>query len=447
MSVLKTKVDAKIGADNTFKRLADLWKEGLDDTSKTDWLKWDFWKAGNTLDAYVDYLVASGNTDEHGFIERSYKEVYWPKRDYNTSGKWRDDYGWWGNAFVNVAKNFDHLGISNNDTTRDDYISAAKNCWTCLRDNADKNWNYGMRYPDVPVNIGAGWCAWNNDGAEKYWNSKNPSTDFQPTPNTVTNLGFLSLSFGLKNLVSINDPDYKEYNVAALNGITKWFFTLSKESHKSGKNMLFNDVLLVRETPNPWAHQKWCFDLARGWSADQGVFIHVLLEGINSGDSATIDYSKKMLLTLLEGYQTVSENSTKNTLIADSEFREFKTKPLTPGLDSNLSNFNDNYCTGPGVFMRYVSNAINKLNFDNKHKDVVELIKQSIVISSIRALENQNEKDHQVLYWYGDIKDSPYYTFYKDAVGKQKYIWPFAFQVAALDLFVALMKVTKAESS
>ena len=152
----------------------------------------------------------------------------------------------------------------------------------------------------------------------------------------------------------------------------------------------------MRETPNPWAHQKWCFDLARGWSADQGVFIHVLLEGINSGDSATIDYSKKMLLTLLEGYQTVSENSTKNTLIADSEFREFKTKPLTPGLDSNLSNFNDNYCTGPGVFMRYVSNAINKLNFDNKHKDVVELIKQSIVISSIRALENQNEKDHQV---------------------------------------------------
>ena len=59
-----------------------------------------YWHSGNTLDAYVTYLVQAGQKDAAGIIASSLVLFHTPPDPPPQGGKqhdiwWRDDYGWW----------------------------------------------------------------------------------------------------------------------------------------------------------------------------------------------------------------------------------------------------------------------------------------------------------------------------------------------------------------
>src|SRR5262245_59835194 len=77
-----------------------------------------FWHAGNTLDTCVTYLVQANQKDSDPnlqFVSRgrvifSTSQGIYPKEDPGPGTPdhptwWRDDYGWWGIAFLNAVQN------------------------------------------------------------------------------------------------------------------------------------------------------------------------------------------------------------------------------------------------------------------------------------------------------------------------------------------------------
>src|SRR5690242_15948352 len=62
----------------------------------------NFWFGGNALHAYLDYLFRAGETDTNQILPTANK-IY--QSMSNNPGWWRDDYGWWGIAFVVAINN------------------------------------------------------------------------------------------------------------------------------------------------------------------------------------------------------------------------------------------------------------------------------------------------------------------------------------------------------
>jgi hypothetical protein len=162
---LPPKTDVEQWAQKTFDRLCYFWEIGLakaknQDENKKGWLFGDYWKAGNTLDAAINYLVVTRKTDETSLVQRSHDYVYFPREKY-PHGAWRDDYGWWGNAFVNAYKNSKNLGLTDNLRTK--CRAAAENCWKVLDTSARENESYKSK----AKYIGEGYAAWNEPNSTK----------------------------------------------------------------------------------------------------------------------------------------------------------------------------------------------------------------------------------------------------------------------------------------
>jgi hypothetical protein len=106
---------ARSQADNVFSRLLTLWNDGLNQARwRSGWLWNDFWKAGNTLDAAVNYFVlrnpSNTKSTAPSLIDKSLTYLF-DKRRFGT-GPWRDDYNWYGKAFANAYRNATVLGLS-----------------------------------------------------------------------------------------------------------------------------------------------------------------------------------------------------------------------------------------------------------------------------------------------------------------------------------------------
>src|SRR5262249_4083924 len=92
---LPSKIDVEACADAIFLRLWDHWETGLKMEHDYDmWLYNDFWKAGNTLDAAINYyVVRKPDTTKEDFpkiadiVQKSYDSIF---RDYvpYPKGKW-----------------------------------------------------------------------------------------------------------------------------------------------------------------------------------------------------------------------------------------------------------------------------------------------------------------------------------------------------------------------
>src|SRR5262245_60249962 len=101
-----------------FNRLADLYK--------TDDFALYFWFGGYALHTCLDYGVNAGNQPE------SVREILSLARTvFGRYGRqpnwWRDDFGWWGNAFLRALNNRESLGYD--DQTFTEVLGDATYCW------------------------------------------------------------------------------------------------------------------------------------------------------------------------------------------------------------------------------------------------------------------------------------------------------------------------------
>ena len=70
-----------------------------------------FWHAGNTLDTYVNYLVAAKQKDDQQIVSMSQSIFQSVKGTPDKPIWWRDDYGWWGISFLNAVANATALNL------------------------------------------------------------------------------------------------------------------------------------------------------------------------------------------------------------------------------------------------------------------------------------------------------------------------------------------------
>lgn len=430
-------------ADKTYELLLPVWEDGLDQGADGyGWLLADYWKGGNTLDAVINYLCTSGLQDTRKFVERSLK-LYGHKSKYPDGGAWRDDYGWWGKAFVNAYINAKKLGLD--DATTKKCLAEADNCWTILNKSASENQSYGKGFDTAKKLVGAAYCAWNNDGAAEYFKSDTSRFLDPHTPNSITNAGYLAISTELRD-----NPNIK-YRSVISTCYEEWLLMAFEFSASGFPNALLNDYSLIRETVRPDMHMNWCFDLDRAWSADQGIYIYNMLVATSKESflpPAIKTRIQKLLDRLLSWYSPYPLNGDKNaptrswnSLIVDGIFRDFETKTIPSFLDANLSNYNNNYVTGPGVFTRYLGNGFALLSDQYK-----ELFRPILEKSATSAWENRDQNTDQIRCWYAPFEKSPYWQYYQwdkehnNERDPDNKLWELAPQVAGLDLFVACLK-------
>lgn len=442
-------------AKEIFDGLDQIWD--LDNAKAGHWLYEDYWKCGNTLDAVLTYLAlnpAGINVPEKtkSLIDLCSTNVFEPryqhKIDTGSEVPWRDDFGWWGLAWVNALQHANELRIDSDKykEIRALCMTNAINCWKILNDSAlDSLAYYDMQKkngskPDELERLqyaGAGYTPWNNKTISDYENARKNNDEFTCVPNTVTVTGFCALSLALYRLT--NDTSYSN----ALANSLYWCNELLKDAH------LISQTYLVYETANPAVHKPWCNDVSRGWTADQGAFIDLCIKASKVAETPKYAYLKPILNNLI---QTVLApyGGTKHILIGDDLIlREYKTVPLPVDGDWNWGNFNDNYATGPGVFARYVGRFYNEVT--SGYNDAKKKLATVIDKSAEGAWQHRKTKDasqsyEKILCWYMDITDKtcPYEPYYGYAGGKDKpnqNIWDFALQSAGLDLYTAQIKI------
>jgi hypothetical protein len=431
-----TEKDARDRAKDIFDVLLPLWNQGINrlgtppETYSQDWLYDDFWKAGNTLDGAVSYLFSTLQYDVMAdLVNRSYTIIF-NARAFISDNIWRDDYGWWGVGFINAYAYLN--GIAKHKATAALCLNAAKRCWDeKLVLSAQENEKYASRfklddqkYKEIR-DAGGGYGVWNNDSVEKYMADKT----LERVPNTVTNGGFWALSCYLWE--QVGDEKY----LTAMAKTLDWFYYFFEVTNQ-GENSLFNKASLYRETANPWVHtQKWCYDQSRAWTADQGAILYCLWkcqQYVRDKDDKGRDRNKlaeQLYSEFLKGFEHDGKGNTVNGLAKDFVIREYETKPIPDGYDSNCSNYNDNYSTGSGVMMRYFGRIADPAF----QKKIAPFIAKSTEAAWSR------KQAGWITSWNNDFDDpTKYQKYYPFANGnKNQAIWKLAFQVSALDLFTA----------
>jgi len=432
--------DAQLWADTTFNRLLSLWNEGLNDAANNrGWLWDDFWKAGNTLDCVLNYLVvrqpANTKVIAPDLLNRSltnlFDKLHYPSNPYH----WRDDYGWWGNALMTAYTNAEALGIEAKPELKERCLRAAiDECWNKLKENAEDNRNY--KSPFDRSMFGEGYAAWNDHNAHDYEYDESgsprvkPEETYMPVPNSVTNFGFWALS--IKLFEELDNKDSQSKYLESMRDTTDWLNTYDS------RNLMFNHCDLINETPNPEAHKYWCaVDKGRrdrAWTADQGAFLYCVLKTLqneppNSPRRKNLEgWLERFAIGFLDGSNTLID---KNKVL-----REYDFNPPVRN-DDNSSNFNDNYCTGPGVLMRYLGYAMPMLTVTELKPYFTEVIS-----ASAESAWNCKLAEDQIRCWWDKyLENTNYFSYFSQSSGGKRTLWDFAFQTAALDLFVALLRL------
>jgi hypothetical protein len=305
---------------------------------KSDIFAGNIWFGGNTLHTCLDFLIWSGQEDipQNGktFLE-SALDVFNDLKD--PTDWWRDDYGWWGIAFM-LALNA-RLKLGYDDSLVAKVQTALQSvCWTRFNANwRDTTYNHSVPIPGATSdnavaaapNILGGVF---NDAPD----STNPPMSGR---NSVTNELFWKLAQRMAGYFP-TDPNYK---VRVANA-TKWFQQWL--SLPLGKGILNSqNLVLERPTGNKKAHDAG-YDWY--WSGDQGLMIEAL---------PTNDPNRNNIV------QSVIKNMVANGILHEN------VAGLLPG--QVLHGFLADYATGKGIFMRNLVRFI----AGNKPPQLVTFIK------------------------------------------------------------------------
>jgi hypothetical protein len=264
----------------------------------------NFWFGGNTLRTFLDYLVVAELPDTDQLVSKAF-QIYTALKD--ASDWWRDDYAWWGTAFVYAIQYQGALGYAPNDPLFTDVRAAAADCWEKLYDNWSNDPYPGV-YPGPPITGGV-------------FNTRQDV--LLAGRNSVTNEGFWLLSQGLAPL----NPGQSQYAIMAKaeqDWFSKW---LALPDQAPNMNGILNGNGLVLERPlgNPDAPDWY-------WSGDQGLFVASVPNPL-AGEIA----------------QSAVKNMSDNGILHEN--LDFTAIPT-------LAGFIADYATGKGVLMRSVARYV-----------------------------------------------------------------------------------------
>jgi hypothetical protein len=258
----------------------------------------DFWHGANALQTCIDYLVRRNLPDKDyilgtadGVFGRfAQKHPLW----------WRDDYGWWGNAFMSAPANRIHLGYF--DRGYDIFFNRL------LRHSLDGWGLLNAAWSDQPYG------PWDNttDDAGKLpggvFNEPlgEPASDSMVRGrNSVTNEGYWLLCQGLGALF----PDSPFAQEAER--MKKWFAAWL--SQKSGG--LLDPRGLVRERPGGiYDAPNWC------WTGDQGLLYRALM---NAGEAEAAGGIAKAVITNLTDTNGILQDDQNMALALQGYFIDY----------------------------------------------------------------------------------------------------------------------------
>jgi hypothetical protein len=270
----------------------------------------NFWFGGNSLHTCLDYLINSKTTDAETQILPYAFDTY--RSMASDTGWWRDDYSWWGNAFVLALNNRGALGYG--AFTYDGLFmameGAAECCWRQMyadwsdlafgvpQDNAAGSADIGGGVFNIPVT--------QDDGSGMQGR------------NCVTNEGYWLLSLGLAQ----RNPGHTWFSVQA-KAIQNWFEQWL--ARPKGVPGILNPAGLILERPTGnKAAPVWY------WSGDQG---HVALALFRTNArTKAVDLCKLVRSNMTDGQGYLHENL------------DF--------MNHGLGQFVADYATGKGIFMK-----------------------------------------------------------------------------------------------
>jgi hypothetical protein len=219
-----------------------------------------FWLAANALQTCLEYLLRSGRTDDRELLVVA-ETIY---RRLLPVGWWRDDFGWWGNAFVLAWSNRQQLGYAAPvyDDLFNNLIQHSLDCAQVL----NGGWSdepYGIPADHAGPGTGAF-----PGGVYNVLPAQQPPDKPLTGRNSVTNELFWLLCQALQEAQPGKGPSPDR--------IKAWFYNwLGLESG----GLLAADRAVVLERPRGWIGDlTWC------WTGDQGLLFRALT---NAGDPET----------------------------------------------------------------------------------------------------------------------------------------------------------------
>jgi hypothetical protein len=279
-----------IDPSKTFSQLVTTWNAGA---LKVYSEGQGFWHAGNTLDTYVNYLVAAKQKDDQQIVSMSQSIFQAVKGTPDKPNWWRDDYGWWGISFLNAVANATALNLGTDLVAR--CTDAADECWQIMNTDWEATGHHGVR----------------NDpnGGEA---------------NAITNILFLVLSL-LRYKASENKDTVA---LTAAGQVFDWFYNAPPPTGHSDANGLLTKLNLIRVTPSAYNDD-------RAWTGDQGWFWRGCID-----------------LYHLDSNQARRDNI---SALLDKLAPAVLANVFVDGIVQELphfANYDINYATGIGVFIR-----------------------------------------------------------------------------------------------
>jgi hypothetical protein len=308
----------------------------------------NIWFAGNTFHTCLDYLINAGVPDTNGTVVTTGYGVFHdllPKSDW-----WRDDYAWWGDAFVLAIGNRATLKLTDPkyDAVFQSMTEAAALCWQRMN-NVWRDEPYGgeMDHAASSANIRGGVFNQVNAGCQ------DQVAKVMQGRNSVTNEGYWLLSLGMTRLFP--NPAYAQAAAAMTNWMQQWLARTPVCNGTNGLVGILDTACHVLERP---LGQRMVPDWY--WTGDQGLFSRGLIEaGIQTTRASEI--VDAAIASLCDDTGVLHENLSF--------------------ADAGLSGYMGDYATGKGIFMRSLRAVNQKHALDkfiitnatavwcNRHKD------------------------------------------------------------------------------
>jgi hypothetical protein len=279
----------------------------------------NFWFAGNTFHTCLDYLINSGVGDTDGNVVTAGHQLYLDL--YKASDWWRDDYAWWGDAFVVAIGNRSALKLTDPqyNAVFDAMSAAAAYCWQRMN-NVWRDEPYGgpRDHAAGSANIRGG--VFN----QPYKDCEDQVAKIMQGRNSVTNEGYWLLSLGMQRLFP--SPAYEQAAAAMGNWVQQWFARTPVCGKPTGLAGLLDDECHVLERPmGQISIPSWY------WSGDQGLMSRALIEAGVQKDRA-LQIVNAAIKTMSDDQCVLHENLAFT--------------------NAGLSGYLGDYATGKGIFMR-----------------------------------------------------------------------------------------------
>ena len=310
-------IDYRKAAEREYNKLLDAWFYQGDEHTF-------MWYQGNALDTLIDYVSITQDAKKGADLGEKIKTL-WTVAE--PQGAWWDDFGWWGVAFLNAARNFSILG--QRDATG--YMNNAAGCLQNHMDNAALVWDMANEPPcDTCVNTPpANWYRFEPRFTGGVWNSAfagqtpgpqescNPNNidpppspkipvgtpgdycwSLNPAQNTVTNGLYLVLNtrYYLQKNPQTQDTR-KEQTLAIYGWFKNWMDVEDQEitlcyGNEVKPSLLNSETGLIRErvgtykedttkSPACFTGVKW-YEQNLSWAGDQGIVLGGLIDIFNS---------------------------------------------------------------------------------------------------------------------------------------------------------------------